>query len=128
MESQIRRVLLAEDCEDTQALFRLMLTKGGVDVKVVANGHECVEEALAACHRGEPYDVILVDLNMPELDGCSSAQHLRQRGYQYPIVAITSGPSLFDMRRSMHSGCDGFLAKTTIAETIWPTLHSLFAH
>lgn len=126
MSQLTRRALLAEDCSNTSELYSYKLKCLGLDVTVVPDGAKCVDEALNAQLQGDPYDVILVDIDMPIMDGCTAASMLRKQGYTLPILAITAGPSRHEMQASMHAGCDGFLAKLTIDETLEPTLNSIF--
>ncbi len=105
------RVLLAEDGHDNQVLITTFLVKAGAAVKVVANGQLAVEEAHAAVAAGEPYDVILMDMQMPVLDGYSATSKLRQTGYRGPIVALTAHAMAGDRQRCESAGCDDYLSK-----------------
>jgi signal transduction histidine kinase/CheY-like chemotaxis protein/HPt (histidine-containing phosphotransfer) domain-containing protein len=105
------RVLLAEDGHDNQVLITTYLAKAGATVKVVANGQLAVEEAHAALADGNPYDVILMDMQMPVLDGYSATSKLRQTGYRGPIVALTAHAMAGDRQRCESAGCDDYLSK-----------------
>jgi CheY-like chemotaxis protein len=128
MNNPSLKILLAEDCPDTRRLFTYMLKKLGMQVEVVENGMECVALALTAQKVHDPFDLILIDLDMPVLDGCSAVKTLRKKGYKLPIVAITAEPSLGEMQASMHSGCDAFLAKINIEQTLPVILKPLLAN
>ena len=78
------RVLLAEDGPDNQKLISAILRKAGAEVDVAANGRSAVEKALAALSAGTPYDAILMDMQMPEMDGYEATRQLRQSGYDKP--------------------------------------------
>ena len=67
-----KRILLAEDIADTRELLREDLEGAGLHVDAVSNGLAAVEQALAAIQAGRPYDLALLDLAMPELDGCGA--------------------------------------------------------
>ncbi len=84
------RVLLAEDGHDNQVLVTTYLVKAGATVKVVADGLLAVEEATTALAAGKPYDVILMDMQMPKLDGYGATSKLRLMKYDRPIVALTA--------------------------------------
>jgi CheY-like chemotaxis protein/HPt (histidine-containing phosphotransfer) domain-containing protein/anti-sigma regulatory factor (Ser/Thr protein kinase) len=105
------RVLLAEDGHDNQVLITTFLSKAGANVKVVENGQLAVDEARAALAAGAPYDVILMDMQMPVLDGYGAASKLRATGYRGPIVAITAHAMAGDRQRCESAGCDDYLSK-----------------
>jgi CheY-like chemotaxis protein len=116
------RILLAEDCEDTRLLLTYLLQGMGAEVETVDDGLSCIEKAMEAWRGETPYDVILVDIRMPVLDGFGAARALRDKGYEAPMVAITGEPSLGVKFECIHAGFDHFLAKCALAETIVPTL------
>jgi signal transduction histidine kinase/CheY-like chemotaxis protein len=105
------RVLLAEDGHDNQVLISTFLTKGGAKVKVVTDGRLAVDEALSAASASQPYDVILMDMQMPVLDGYGAASELRLAGYAGPIVALTAHAMAGDRERCENAGCDEYLTK-----------------
>jgi CheY-like chemotaxis protein len=105
------RVLLAEDGRDNQVLITTFLVKAGATVKVVENGQLAVEEAHAALAGGVPYDVVLMDMQMPVLDGYSATSKLRMTGYRGPIVAVTAHAMAGDRERCESAGCDDYLTK-----------------
>src|SRR5205814_1851894 len=80
------RVLLAEDGPDNQRLISFYLRKAGAEVELAENGRIAVEKAMGA-PRSRAFDLILMDMQMPELDGYSAASLLRQKGYKGPILA-----------------------------------------
>jgi CheY-like chemotaxis protein len=105
------RVLLAEDGHDNQILVTTFLTKAGATVKVVPDGLQAVEEATAALAAGKPYDVILMDMQMPKLDGYGATSKLRLLKYEGPIVALTAHAMAGDRERCEKAGCDDYLTK-----------------
>ncbi len=105
------RILLAEDGEDNQELINLHLTIGGAQVTLVENGTQACAAALAALKAGQPFDVILMDIEMPQMDGYEATAHLRECGYAAPIIALTAHVMTGDKEKCLASGCDDFLGK-----------------
>ena len=100
------RVLLAEDGIENQRLIQVLLSKAGAEVETALNGRLAVERAMA-----EHFDVILMDMQMPEMDGYEATSALRNRGYSGPILALTADAMARDRRRCMAAGCDDHLTK-----------------
>jgi len=105
------RVLLAEDGIDNQRLIRLLLERRGLSVDVVENGRLAVERASAAAAEGTPYDLILMDLQMPEMDGMTATRELKQRGNPSPIVALTAQAMDGDREVCLAAGFDDYETK-----------------
>ena len=108
------RVLLAEDCPDTRMFISHMLENIGLEVESVENGLECVEHTLLADSMNEPFDIILLDLQMPVLDGFGAASMLRWRGFPGVIVAMTAHMRENDKNEFNNAVCDYFLEKQDI--------------
>ncbi|MCC6677998.1 MAG: response regulator [Phycisphaerales bacterium] len=119
------RVLLAEDGPDNQRLITHYLRRGGIAVEVVDNGAAAVEHALAAAAAGRAFDVVLMDMQMPGLDGYSATGLLREKGYRGPIIALTAHAMDGDRERCLRSGCDEYLTKPVNAAALVETVRRL---
>ncbi len=100
------RVLIAEDTPELQIVERRMLEGFGIDVVMANNGAEALELALS-----EPFDLILMDMQMPEMDGIEATALLRQAGCEMPIVALTANVMRQHRDQFEQAGSSGFLAK-----------------
>ncbi|MCP4450535.1 MAG: response regulator [Planctomycetes bacterium] len=100
------RVLVAEDIEGNRQLIELLLTMLGLEVVMVNDGEQAIEKALS-----ESFDLILMDMQMPHMNGYDATLHLKQQGYKTPIVALTAHAMIGDDQKCRDAGCDGYLAK-----------------
>jgi len=105
------RVLLAEDGADTQRLVRHHLERDGMRVEAVGNGRAAVDLAISAKRRGEPFDAILMDLELPEMDGVQATRAVREAGFAGAIVALTAHADGAERERFDGIGVDAILPK-----------------
>jgi signal transduction histidine kinase/CheY-like chemotaxis protein/HPt (histidine-containing phosphotransfer) domain-containing protein len=101
-------VLVAEDGIDNQALIAAKLRETGLKVEVAENGKLACEKALS---NSASFDLILMDVQMPEMDGYAATLHLRSKGYRGPIIALTANAGERDRSKCLNAGCNDFVTK-----------------
>ena len=109
------RLLLVEDEPDIQRIIGLLLRKSGLEVQVAGSGQAACEMAQRSKAEGRPYDLILMDIQMPGMNGYETTRWLRQHGWHGPIVALTAHALAGDRERCLAAGCDDYIAKPGIA-------------
>jgi two-component system sensor histidine kinase/response regulator len=118
------RVLLAEDNAVNQMLAVRLLEKRGCTVVVASNGREA-----AAALEGETFDLVLMDVQMPEMDGLEATALIRGReratGTHIPIIAMTAHAMKGDREQCLAAGMDGYLAKPMQAQELFEVLANL---
>jgi signal transduction histidine kinase/CheY-like chemotaxis protein len=100
------RVLVAEDTETNQMLIKLLLEKMGLDVTLVGDGVEAVNVA-----RKKEFDLIFMDIHMPNMNGYDATRALRKRGVATPIIALTANAMKGDDSKCFAAGCNDYLTK-----------------
>ena len=105
------RVLVVEDGLDNQRLIRAMLERAGCCVELADNGQVGCDRALAEAAAGTGFDLILMDLQMPVMDGVTATKTLRAAGIAVPIVALTANALPEERERCMAAGCSEFTTK-----------------
>ena len=107
-----KRILLAEDNELNAEIAETVLVEAGIEVKRVEDGLQCIEELKKMPENY--YDVILMDVQMPNMDGYTATQRIRDLDdsrAEIPIIAMTANAYDEDRRKAQEAGMDGFLAK-----------------
>lgn len=105
------RVLVAEDGEDNQRLIGHFLAKGGVEAVFVENGQEAIDVIENGVGFDFGFDLIILDIQMPVMDGYEAARTLRERGCTIPILALTANAMSGDRERCIDAGCDEYETK-----------------
>ncbi|MFB3925993.1 MAG: response regulator [Syntrophales bacterium] len=111
---KILRILLAEDNPVNQRLVKIMLDKAGCHVEVAANGREAIEKFLVAF---DTFDLIFMDVQMPEMDGINAAKIIREKGFrQIPIIAMTASTLEEDRQNCFEAGMNDYLIKPVLQD------------
>ena len=105
------RVLIVEDVKLNRVLLGAMLRRSGATVEMACDGKEGSEMALKENVAGRPYDLILMDMQMPVMDGYDATRYLRKHGYCGPIVALTAHAMGEDREKCIATGCDDYATK-----------------
>ncbi|MCC7422864.1 MAG: PAS domain-containing protein [Planctomycetaceae bacterium] len=105
------RVLVVEDNRGLQIMLKRMLENHVDLVELANNGEAAISEIARAATADAPYDIVLMDMHMPVLNGFDATQRLRAKGYHLPIVALTAGAMSGDRDRCLQAGCDNYLSK-----------------
>ena len=116
------RILIAEDYADNRCLIVHLLKKSGAQVDEAEHGKIAVAMALAAVKANAAYDLILMDMQMPEMDGYTATRTLRAQGYTGPIVALTAYSMTGDRENCLAAGCDDYLSKPLSPTEFWPVI------
>jgi len=125
-------VLVAEDNEINALLMRSLLGRLGHHAVITTNGEEALESWLSAKSAGAAYDLVLMDIQMPQLNGIETTKRIRdleaaQAGRRTPILALTANTLVEDRYACFESGMDGFLIKPLDREKLTEALAGLAA-
>lgn len=99
-------VLLVDDAPENRWMISMFLQKAGALVDVAQDGQEAIEKALQGSH-----DLVLMDIQMPGMDGYQATQHLREQGYKKPILAVTAHALVEEREKCIEIGCTDHLSK-----------------
>lgn len=114
------RVLVAEDVAVNQDLLRDMLERRGYTVRIASNGEQAVDLAAR-----ETFDIILMDVQMPVMDGIEAARRLRRLSNFPPIMGLTANATVTERKRCLAAGMDQVLTKPVVWQELFTTMHAL---
>jgi len=110
-------ILVADDAEANRRLIALILTRAGANVVTACNGREALK--LMA---DREFSVVLMDMQMPDIDGYQATQMIRSTGCETPIIALTGNAMTGDRQRCIDSGCTDFLTKPVHVDRLLTTV------
>ncbi|MCK4293114.1 MAG: PAS domain S-box protein [Planctomycetes bacterium] len=116
------RVLVVEDTMTNQMLVESLLERMGLEVTTAKDGTEAVTEGLA-----QPFDMILMDIQMPNMNGYEATRALREAGVSTPIVALTAHAMSGDRERCISAGCNDYLPKPINCKRLLQIIHKYFS-
>ncbi|MEL7498378.1 MAG: ATP-binding protein [Planctomycetota bacterium] len=111
------KVLIVDDGESNRELVALFLKRAHIDFEMAVNGQEAVD-----CVMANEFDAVLMDMQMPVMDGFAATRRLREIGCETPIIALTANAMAQDERRCRDAGCSGFLPKPIKREKLYNSL------
>jgi len=103
----MKKVLYVDDSEETLEVIQIILAKSGYQILTASSGKQAVE----VCSKEQP-DLVLMDINMPDLDGFASIQLLRSSGYNNPVIMLTASENEEDRAKAKAIGCVDYILKT----------------
>ena len=116
-------ILLVDDGQANRKLIKLILEKAGCSVVEAVNGKDGHDRALAG-----DFDIVLMDMQMPVMDGYQATAKLRQAGYQKTVIALTANTMLGDKEKCRDAGCDDFIPKPVEIDSLLQTLVPYLSH
>jgi PAS domain S-box-containing protein len=121
------RILVTDDNEANQQLIGLRLARAGADVVTALNGKEALDRVGEAAEAGRPFDAVIMDMQMPVLDGYEAVRRLRAGGFTAPIIAVTAFAMSDDREECLRLGCDDFISKPIEWDRFFAKLTRLLA-
>lgn len=121
--SKLKKILIAEDSPDNSILIKAYLKDQDMDLVFVENGQEAFEHVRNA----DQVDLILMDIQMPVLDGLEATRRIRAYGYEGPILALTAHALPAEVARSLAAGCNQHLTKPISRDFLITTMRSYFS-
>jgi PAS domain S-box-containing protein len=120
-----KRILLVDDNSDNRQVVRFYLEEAGVELDTAEDGAKGVDRARSAKASGSPYDVILMDMRMPVMNGYDATLCLRKSGFKTPIIALTAHAMDGDEQACLNFGCNAYVSKPIVQSTLLTTIATL---
>jgi CheY-like chemotaxis protein/CBS domain-containing protein len=118
------RILVVEDGRANARFLSHVLKGAGAEVIIAENGQAALERYQASMPQAEnpgdekPFDVVLMDMQMPVMDGCEATKCLREEGYDGKIIAVTARDEEYDLQKCIEAGCDDYATKPIDRDTL----------
>jgi len=117
------KILVADDSPANRKLIHLVLERAGATVTLAENGQQALEHATQ-----QTFDIIFMDMQMPVMDGYTATRHLRDQGYDLPIIALTADDMRGSEEKCRQAGCSGFMTKPIDMDKLIGTIAGLLGH
>lgn len=125
VSAKTARILVAEDHDINQALILAMCERAGLDADIAENGRQAIRMVRRAAYIGKPYALVLMDMQMPDVDGIEATRQLRKTGFdaeRLPIVALTANAFPEDVERCLKAGMQAHLTKPIAFDRLLSTV------
>lgn len=119
------RILLADDRRDVWRVGRFFLEKCGATVTIAEDGRQAIDAATRAREAGEPFSLILMDMQMPVMDGREAVTELRKQGFTVPIIALTAHAMEGEREACLNLGCTEYFSKPIDGRRLMNLVHDL---
>ncbi|MFO0888857.1 MAG: PAS domain S-box protein [Isosphaeraceae bacterium] len=121
------RVLLAEDHDENRKVLSTRLARAGCEVCQARNGQEALDQIRESADLGRPFQAVIMDMEMPVLDGYEAVRRLRADGFDAPILAVTAFAMRQDREECLRMGCDEYVSKPVVWDVFFQKLDRLLA-
>ncbi|HXZ84431.1 MAG TPA: response regulator, partial [Myxococcota bacterium] len=122
------RVLVVDDGPDNLRLIAHLLRRAGAEVETASDGQAALDSVAEAEHKAQLYDVVLMDMQMPGVDGYAATAELRRRGFTRPIIALTAHAVQGTRESCLAAGCDDFATKPVDRRELFERIRRLCPH
>jgi len=122
-----RRMLVVDDAKDNRVLLQHFLKRTGARIDFAYDGQQAIQRVYASIAESDPYEIVLMDMQMPVLDGYNATKQLRESGYNAPIIAITAHALDGDREHCLNAGCNEYLSKPVNRNALIQMCHDMLA-